>query len=177
MYAMRLVVFLDVVAISMLIFITFSTGWAGTKANTWSLCTCEVEPGIGDRTHYREVGYIRIWMMSKLCRFHHTQLHKGHYTIDLQEQTQKNHGQKWIFTTAAGEVIEPNPRLPEPTTDDFFAVQWPHVNSQTAASRWQGKPLNDTKILGDLQQCKHQHWLVYKIWCCHDLFEQRQNWE
>ena len=48
----------------------------------------------------------------KLCNFHHTLLHSGRYTIELQEQTEENNNQKWLFKTATGEVIVRNPVLP-----------------------------------------------------------------
>ena len=53
----------------------------------------------------------------KLCRFHHTLLHLGIYTIELREQTDDNH-QKWIFKNPEGLVIEPSPRLP-PAGQDY----------------------------------------------------------
>ncbi|NQZ12348.1 MAG: HNH endonuclease, partial [Algicola sp.] len=97
----------------------------------------------------------------KLCRFHHAQLHKGHFTILLQEQTCKNYGQKWIFKNAAGSVIEPSPALSAPRSKtglkDFMEEQWPHINSQTGVSDWKGKPLNYSKAIGDLIRCKRGH--------------------
>ena len=97
----------------------------------------------------------------KLCRFHHAQLHKGHFTILLQQQTYKNHGQKWIFKNAAGEAIEPCPTLALPRSitaiKDFMEEQWPHINSQTGVSHWQGKPLNYSKAIGALIRCKRRH--------------------
>jgi hypothetical protein len=97
----------------------------------------------------------------KLCRFHHAQLHKGHFTILLQQQTYKNYGQKWIFKNAACEVIESCPTLSlQPSTTgnkDFMEAQWPDINSQTGVSHWQGKPLNYSKVIGDLIRCKRRH--------------------
>ena len=96
----------------------------------------------------------------QLCRFHHRLLHKAHYTIHSQEQTEQNHGQKWIFKTADGEIIEPNPSLPAsgPTmgVEGFMEVQWPDINSKTGVPRWRGEPLDYPRALRDLFWCKHQ---------------------
>ena len=94
--------------------------------------------------HWAEYGETEPDNLIKLCRFHHAQLHKGHYTIALQQQTEKNYGQKWVFKTAAGEVMEPNPTLAistqGPRGKDFLAKQWPNIHSQTGVSRRPGEP-------------------------------------
>ena len=110
--------------------------------------------------HWADGGETEPDNLIKLCRFHHDQLHKGHYTIALQ-QTEKNHGQKWLFTTANGEVMEPNPTLPMPINKNFLAalwtIQWPGINSQTGVPNSQGKPLNYPKALNDLFWCKRRY--------------------
>jgi hypothetical protein len=107
----------------------------------------------GDRTHYRDVGYV--YNLIKLCRFHHRQLHQGHYSIALQPDDCDK--QKWIFKTATGEIIEPNPRLLQGRNKEFLEAQWPDINSHTAVSRWQGGTFDYPKALKDLLWCKHQH--------------------
>jgi hypothetical protein len=106
--------------------------------------------------HWADGGETEPDNLIKLCRFHHAQLHKGHYTITLQQQTQDNHGHKWLFKTASGEVIEANP-LPVPASNEPLAVRWPNINSQTGVSSWKGEPLNYPKALGDLFGCKRHH--------------------
>jgi hypothetical protein len=77
-----------------------------------------------------------------------------------QQQTDENHGQKWIFKTAAGEIIEPNPTQPVPPpitgNKDYMAEQWPDINSQTGVPRWEGEPLDYPRALRDLFWCKYQ---------------------
>ncbi|NQZ09170.1 MAG: HNH endonuclease [Algicola sp.] len=107
--------------------------------------------------HWSNFGPTNPDNLVKLCRFHHDQLHQGHYTIHLQQQTKKNHGQKWLFKTATGETIELNPVLPQPKNEDFFEVEWPNIDSQTAVSRWRGKPLDYPRVIKDLLWCKHTH--------------------
>ncbi len=96
----------------------------------------------------------------KLCRFHHRLLHKGHYTVHIQEQTEHNHGQKWIFKTADGEIIESNPTLtisgPTMGAGGIMEVKWPDINSKTGVPRWRGEPLDYPRALRDLFWCKHQ---------------------
>lgn len=104
--------------------------------------------------HWSNGGQTNPDNLIKLCRFHHDQLHQGHYTIHLQRQTEKNHGQKWVFKTAAGEVIEHNPVLPVSKTNDFFEAQWPNIDSRTAVTDWRGKPLNYPRAIKDLLRCK-----------------------
>ena len=118
--------------------------------------------------HWADGGETEPDNLIKLCRFHHDELHKGHYTIALQQQTEKNHGQKWIFKTADDEVMEPNPTLPMPVNKDFvsalWTVQWPNINSRTGVSGLEefglgSEPrcrprLNYSKALKDLFQCK-----------------------
>ncbi|MFT4927538.1 MAG: hypothetical protein ACI8WB_003649 [Phenylobacterium sp.] len=109
--------------------------------------------------HWAEGGETEPENLIKLCRFHHAQLHKGHYAITVQPQTQENNGQKWEFETAAGEITQPNPLSPllaVTTSKEFLAVQWPNINSQTAVSDWRGEPLNYSQALEDLLWCKQQ---------------------
>ncbi|NQZ10785.1 MAG: HNH endonuclease, partial [Algicola sp.] len=104
--------------------------------------------------HWGDFGPTNPDNLVKLCRFHHDKLHQGHFTVHLQQQTKQNYGQKWLFKTAAGEVIEPNPILPMSKTNDFFEEEWPNIDSQTAVSRWRGKPLNYPRVIKDLLRCK-----------------------
>jgi hypothetical protein len=82
----------------------------------------------------------------KLCRFDHRQLHQGHYSITPLP----NDKQKWLFKTAAGEVIEPNPTREPCKPKAFFQTLWPNIDSQTGASRSTGEPLHYSKVLKDL---------------------------
>ncbi|MFT4923998.1 MAG: hypothetical protein ACI8WB_000076 [Phenylobacterium sp.] len=108
--------------------------------------------------HWADGGETEPDNLIKLCRFHHAQLHKGHYAITVQQQTQENNGQKWEFETAAGEIINPNPTpLPITTNKDFLGVQWPNIDSRTGVSSWRGEPLNYSEALGDLLWCKHRN--------------------
>jgi hypothetical protein len=102
--------------------------------------------------HWANLGETNPDNLIKLCRFHHRQVHQGYYSITLQPDS----NQKWIFKTAAGEVIEPNPTLQQCATKEFLETQWPDINSQTAVSRWRGGSLKYTKVLRNLFRCKHQ---------------------
>ena len=114
--------------------------------------TCQF-PGCCE-SHYVDFHHIEHWAnggetnkdnLIKLCRFHHRVLHHGLYDIETQGDKDKL---KFIFTTAAGKVIERNPSLPqtekttvEGTTADF-ARQWPDINAHTGDSRWQGEQMD-----------------------------------
>jgi hypothetical protein len=104
-------------------------------------------------TYLNELGLV------KLCRFHHDQLHKGHYSIELLHQTQQNHGQRWLFKTTAGDVIESSSVLPTPKTPlehPFLNEQLPNINSGTAVPHWQGEKLDYQMAIKALCGCKHQ---------------------
>ena len=98
----------------------------------------------------------------KLCRFHHAQLHKGNFNITLQQQTKKNHGQKWLFTNTRGEVIEQVPKLAVSKYKSFMKVQWPNITSKTGVVHSSGAPLNYPKALKDLLWCKYQQQFNYR---------------
>jgi hypothetical protein len=99
-------------------------------------------------THWIDGGETNPDNLIKLCRFHHRQLHQGHYSIALQPDDSDK--QKWIFKTAAGEVIEPNPRLLQGRNKEFLETQWPDIDSHTAVSRWRGGTFDYPTILEDL---------------------------
>ncbi|MCJ8268396.1 MAG: HNH endonuclease, partial [Psychrosphaera sp.] len=123
-------------------------------------CCCNKYVDFHHIQHWGDHGETEPDNLIKLCRFHHRLLHKGHFNIHLQQQTEQNHGQKWIFKNADGEIIEPNPTLPMsgPTTGvgGFMEVEWPDINSQTAVPRWRGEPLDYPRALRDLFWCKYQ---------------------
>ena len=105
-------------------------------------------------THWIDGGETNPDNLIKLCRFHHRQLHQGHYSVALQLDDSDK--QKWIFKTATGEVIEPNPRLMQGRNKEFLEAQWPDIDSHTAVSRWRGGTFDYPTILEDLVWCKHQ---------------------
>jgi hypothetical protein len=105
-------------------------------------------------THWIDGGETNPDNLIKLCRFHHRQLHQGHYSIALQPDDSDK--QRWIFKTAAGEEIDPNPRLLQGRNKEFLQTQWPNIDSQTAVSRWRGGVVDYPEILKDLFWCKQQ---------------------
>jgi hypothetical protein len=110
-------------------------------------------------THWIDGGETNPDNLIKLCRFHHRQLHQGHYSITLQPDDSDK--QKWTFKTATGEVIEPSPSLLQGRNKEFLEAQWPDINSHTAVSRWHGGPFNYTEALKDLLWCNERRntWL------------------
>ena len=140
----------------------------GTKAPGIRFCSCSANRYVDFHhiLHWAEFGETEPDNLIKLCRFHHAQLHKGHYTIALQQQTEKNYGQKWVFKTAAGEVMEPNPTLPiskqGPIGKDFLAAQWPNITSRTGVSRRPGELKYLKARRRDSFRCKHQQQVAHR---------------
>ena len=80
----------------------------------------------------------------KLCRFHHRELHKGSFSIEVEDNSDNR--QELIFKTNNGQVMEPNPRLPICTFEDYFEQQWPEIHSRT------GRTMDYHLAVGSLAQ-------------------------
>lgn len=95
--------------------------------------------------HWANEGETKKGNLIKLCRFHHRALHNG--LFDIEAQGDENNP-SFIFKTAAGKVMEPNPKLPqtEKTTVEGaikdFKQQWPNINARTGRSLWQGEGMD-----------------------------------
>ena len=80
----------------------------------------------------------------KLCRYHHTQLHLGRFTIEIMKdectskKRQKNNP-TLIFKSPTGKVIPNEESLPKCTVEGFFEQQWPDITSTTCVTLWQGE--------------------------------------
>lgn len=97
--------------------------------------------------HWSEGGHTEPDNLIKLCRFHHDLLHKDYYTISSQQHCEHN---KWIFKTADGEVIKPNPAFRKPISQDDLTIRWPKINHRTGTSLYSSKPLNYNKVIRQL---------------------------
>ncbi|NQZ07327.1 MAG: DUF222 domain-containing protein [Algicola sp.] len=95
--------------------------------------------------HWGDLGETKKGNLIKLCRFHHRALHNG--LFDIEAQGDENNP-TFIFKTATGKVMEPNPKLPqtEKTTVTGaikdFKRQWPNINTRTGRTLWQGEGMD-----------------------------------
>ncbi len=93
----------------------------------------------------------------KLCRFHHRELHSGHYSIEIKTSGKKR---TLVFKKSTGEVMEPSPKFPpctvESTVKGYFEQQWPDINCHTGDSLWQGEIMDYGMAIDALLAQKNQ---------------------
>ncbi len=108
-------------------------------------------------THWANGGETSKDNLVKLCRFHHRELHSGHYFIETKMSGEKR---TLVIKTSTGEVMEPNPLLPhctvESTVKGYFEQQWPDIDSHTGDSRWSGEIMDYGMAIDALLACQEK---------------------
>jgi hypothetical protein len=95
--------------------------------------------------HWADGGETKMDNLVTLCRFHHGLLHKGEYRIHRDESD-------LVFTNSRNEVITSSfyPQFPgESNAKDCLD---PHIDENTAASKWRGESMDSQQAL----QCMFQ---------------------
>jgi hypothetical protein len=91
--------------------------------------------------HWADGGVTSLDNLATLCRYHHRQLHKGHFSIEMQRS---NGESTLMFHTATGEPIETSlvPQFPGVSAETSAAKlrdAAPTVTPTTCISQWRGE--------------------------------------
>jgi hypothetical protein len=101
--------------------------------------------------HWADGGETSLDNLVTLCRYHHRELHKGNFQLELAPQT--GAGQKLLFSTVSEKRIESS-FMPQFQVDgegtgslleassDFLQQHWPLIDSNTAITAWQGERMD-----------------------------------
>ena len=86
--------------------------------------------------HWADGGETSLDNLLMLCRHHHRGLHKGEFSISVENAAV-------VFTTAKGKRLEPSiyPQFPQNVTPNFDNV-FPLINKNTAVTQWRGEVMD-----------------------------------
>ena len=111
--------------------------------------TCRV-PGCQSRNldahhiqHWVDGGETSLDNLVHLCRYHHGQLHRGHFSVKVRNSD--SHAEpRMVFSTPAGQEIETSffPQFPEQSKKDAVEALRnlaPEITAQTCVTRWRGE--------------------------------------
>jgi hypothetical protein len=101
-------------------------------------------------TRYVDAHHIKHWVdggetslenLVTLCRYHHRQLHKGHYRIEVKRMAAE---QQLLFSTPSGRKIETSyfaqfPDVSAETSGSALTAIAPRVDSSTCVTKWRGE--------------------------------------
>jgi len=91
--------------------------------------------------HWADGGETSLHNLVNLCRRHHTGLHKGDYSMKVEDT-------QILFTAASGKPIVQNyyPQFTKSgdmqSSKQYLSNQWPDVNKNTAISQWKGENID-----------------------------------
>jgi hypothetical protein len=95
--------------------------------------------------HWADGGETSLDNIAKICKFHHTQLHRGCFDVRVEPPVDDQSEAQLVFTTPSGRRIETNlfPQFPPQvaaTAEQALQRAAPAVNATTCVTRWQGEP-------------------------------------
>ncbi len=97
--------------------------------------------------HWADGGETRLDNLLNLCKFHHTQLHRGCFDIRVQAPATLQAEPRVIFSTPSGRHIETTtfPQFPVQAVDTAKAALQriaPRVDATTCKTKWAGEPVD-----------------------------------
>jgi hypothetical protein len=95
--------------------------------------------------HWADGGETSLDNMAKMCKSHHTQLHRGCFDVRVEPPVDDQGEAQLVFTTSSGRRIEADlfPQFPPQvaqTAEAALQHAAPEVTAKTCVTRWQGEP-------------------------------------
>ena len=107
--------------------------------------------------HWADGGETSLENLVTLCRFHHRQLHKGCFSIDVAPSNASPAEPQLVFSTSSGARIETSlsPQFPPQaaaTAHQVLAELAPAVTADTCVPHWRGEPCDYGMVIEALLQ-------------------------
>ncbi len=94
--------------------------------------------------HWADGGETSLDNIAKMCKFHHTQLHRGCFDVRVEPPLDDQSEAQLVFTTPSGRRIETDlfPQFPPQVAraaKEALRHAAPEVDAKTCVTRWQGE--------------------------------------